>query len=115
MMIFIRPNLHRRQDPIPHTRHLPPPMHKILAYLYKTADPCPHAVIRQLSPATSMRYVPLVEDAAEEIYQDGDDADDGEDGAGADALFCGLGSDAGVFGEDFEVVGAFVWGGADEG
>jgi len=62
-----------------------------------------------------MRYIPLVEDAAEEIDQDGYDADDGEDGAGADALFCGLGADAGVFGEDFKVVGAFVGGGADKG
>jgi len=62
-----------------------------------------------------MRYIPLVEYAAEEVDEDGDDADDGEDCCGADALFCGLRADASVFGEDFEVVGAFVWGGADEG
>jgi hypothetical protein len=61
-----------------------------------------------------MCHISLVEDSSQEVDQDGDYPDDGEDCAGAYALFCGLGSDAGIFGEDFEVVGTFVWGGADE-
>jgi hypothetical protein len=61
-----------------------------------------------------VRYISLIEDSSQEIDQYSNYADDGEDGAGAYSLFRGLGSDAGVFGEDFEVVGTLVWRGPDE-
>lgn len=48
--------------------------------------------------------IALVEDTTEEIYKYSDDADNGEDGTRAHGLLCGLGCDAGSFGEDFEVV-----------
>lgn len=62
-----------------------------------------------------MRYVALVEDASEEVDQDGNDANDGKYCCWSGALFCGLGCYAGFFGEDFEGVGAFVRIDADEG
>lgn len=62
-----------------------------------------------------MRYVALVEDAAEEVNEDGDDTNDGKDSPWTDGLLCGLSRDTGSLGEYLEVIGAFVWVGADEG
>lgn len=117
----MRPHLHRRQNPIPHTRHTreEPPKRSLKtilhAYLDETADSRPHAVVWQLSPTSGVRYVPLVEDAAEEVDEDGDHADDGENGGRADALFGGFGAYAGCCGKDFEVVGTFFRVGTDKG
>lgn len=62
-----------------------------------------------------MRYVALVEDAAEEVDKDRDDANNGKDSPWTDGLLGGLGRDAGSFGEYLEVIGALVRVGADEG
>jgi hypothetical protein len=61
-----------------------------------------------------MRYIALVEDTAEEVHKDGNDADDGEDGSRANSLLSRFCSDTGGFGENFEVVRTFVWVGSNE-
>lgn len=61
-----------------------------------------------------MRYVALVEYSSKEVDENGDYADDGEYCCWSGALLCGLGGDAGFFGEDFEGVGAFIRVNADE-
>lgn len=85
------------------------------AYLDESAYARPHAVVGQLSPAPRVRDIALVEDAAEEVYQDGDDPDDREDGTRPDSLLCGLGGYAGGFREDLEMVGTLFGIGAYEG
>jgi hypothetical protein len=49
-------------------------------------------------------YVALIENTTEEVYEDCDYANDGEDGARADGLFCWLCGYAGCLGEDFEMI-----------
>lgn len=62
-----------------------------------------------------MRHVSLVHYAAEEIYQDGDESQNGEDDARAGALLRGLRANAGGVRANFEEIGAFFGVGAYEG
>ena len=48
-------------------------------------DACPETVVGELAPAPRMRDGPVVENAAEEVHEDGDDHDQTEDAAGPDA------------------------------
>lgn len=52
--------------------------------------------------------IALVEYTSEEVDENCDYADDSEDCAWSDGLFCWLSCYAGCSGEDFEMIGAFV-------
>ena len=86
------------------------------SYLDKTPDARPQAIVGQLPPPAGVRNGALVEDAADDVDQDGDEEDDGEDAARPHAArLVGLGAGAGVLRADLEEVGALVRVGADKG
>lgn len=86
------------------------------AYMNEAPDAGPKAVVGQLPPATGMRHRPLVEYAANDVDQHGNEENDGKHPSGTDTTgLVGLGPGAGVDGADLEEVGALVGVGADKG
>ena len=85
------------------------------AYGDKGKDAGPEGVVGQLAPAPLVHDGALVRDAAEQVDGRGDEGDDAEDAAGAQGLLRLADAAAGGHGARFEVEGAFVRVGADEG
>ena len=82
----------------------------------KTPHPRPQAVVGQLSPPSRVGHSPLIEDASDQVYQHGNEEDDGKYAPRPDAAgLMGLSAGTGVLRPHLEEVCAFVGVHADKG